>query len=204
LRDKLLEILNQRHACKIFDTDKKISKDDIEYILEVARLSPSSFGMEPWRMLVISNNEVKNRLKPICWNQNQIDTCSHLIVIVAQKESVKPYSQYVKDMFARRGLDEDMYNKYLDRYAKYLEDNDILSWADSQCHILASHICNASAFIGADSCMIGGFEKDRLEDELKIDKDKEFVSLVVALGYRVNPASTKLRHSLDKIVEYID
>jgi nitroreductase len=196
LRDKLLEILNQRHACKIFDENKKISKDDINYILETARLSPSSFGMEPWRVIVISNQDKKESLKESCWNQNQIDTCSHLVVIVAQTESVKPYSNYVKDMFARRGLDEDMYNKYLDRYAKYLENSDIASWVDSQCHILATNICNTSAFIGCDSCMIGGFEKDKLEEQLNIDKDKEFVSLVVALGYRVNPIPTQKNNTI--------
>jgi nitroreductase len=204
LRDKLLEILNSRHACKIFDTSKKISKDDITYILESARLSPSSFGMEPWRMVIVSNQDMKNNLKPLCWNQNQIDTCSHLVLIIGQKESVKPYSTYVKDMFARRGLEEDMYNAYLDRYAKYLEDKDIESWSDSQCHILASNICNTSAFIGIDSCMIGGFDKADLEQFLNIDSEKEFISLVVTLGYRSNPIPTKKRHSLDKIVEFIE
>jgi nitroreductase len=204
MKQKILEALNFRHACKIFDENKKISNEDLDYILECARLAPSSFGMEHWRLLVISNSELKEKLKPLCWNQNQITTCSHLVVIVGKKSELIPYSEYVKKMFARRDLQEDLYNAYLDRYAMYLEDKNIESWSDAQCHIIASNLANFSAFIECDSCMIGGFDKDEVQELLDIDYQDEFVSLIVALGYRKNTPPEKKRLSKEEMITYID
>jgi len=83
------ESLNFRHACKIFDENKKISAEDMKYILEAGRKSPSSFGMEAWKFLVITNQELKAKLRPACWDQVQITSCSHLVVVLAGIESVK-------------------------------------------------------------------------------------------------------------------
>ena len=88
-KDDFLKIMNFRHACKIFDESKKISDDDMHHILEVARTSPSSFGMEAWKFLVITNDTLREELKPFCWNQPQITTCSHLVVVLAGIDSVK-------------------------------------------------------------------------------------------------------------------
>ena len=63
-----MEAMDFRHACKIFDETKKVSCEDMNYILEAGRKSPSSFGMEPWKFLVITNEDLKEKLKPVCWN----------------------------------------------------------------------------------------------------------------------------------------
>ena len=72
MKNKFMEAMNFRHACKVFDNTKKIKDEDIRYILEVGRKSPSSFGMEAWKFLVITNEDLKAKLKPECWNQEQI------------------------------------------------------------------------------------------------------------------------------------
>ena len=87
-----MEAMDFRHACKIFDETKKVSTEDMNYILEAGRKAPSSFGMEPWKFLVITNKELKEKLKPVCWDQAQITTCSHLVVILAAIDAVKPES----------------------------------------------------------------------------------------------------------------
>lgn len=71
-----MEAMDFRHACKIFDETKKISSDDLNFILEAGRKSPSSFGQEPWKFLVITNPELKAKIRPFCWDQPQITTCS--------------------------------------------------------------------------------------------------------------------------------
>lgn len=78
-----MEAMDFRHACKIFDETKKISDEDMKFILEVARKSPSSFGQEGWKFLVITNEELKAKLRPFCWDQPQVTTCSHLVIILA-------------------------------------------------------------------------------------------------------------------------
>ncbi len=84
------EAMDFRHACKIFDETKKINEQDLNFILEAGRKSPSSFGMEPWKFLVITNEELKAKIRPFCWDQIQITSCSHLIIILAAIEDVKP------------------------------------------------------------------------------------------------------------------
>ncbi|MFZ5375912.1 MAG: DUF309 domain-containing protein, partial [Campylobacterota bacterium] len=72
MMSEFLKAMEFRHACKRFDTEKKIPSEQFDSILEVARLSPSSFGMEPWRLIVVRNPSLRKALKPSCWNQSQI------------------------------------------------------------------------------------------------------------------------------------
>ena len=77
------EAMAFRHACKVFDENKKISDTDMKDILEFGRFSPSSFGMEAWKFLVISNEDLKAKLRPACWDQVQVTSCSHLVIVLA-------------------------------------------------------------------------------------------------------------------------
>lgn len=209
MRENLfLEAMNFRHACKLFDEDRKIPKEDFNYILECGRLSPSSFGMEHWRFLVITNQDLKEKLRPYCWNQPQITTCSHLVVIKAIKKDLLPNSDYVKNMFSRRGLPEEMVNNYLKVYENFmqdkLDDEKLFCWSSKQCYIAAANMMSGAAFIKIDSCPIEGFEKDKVEEILNIDKEKEEAALILTFGYRVKPAPEKKRMKLDEITEWIE
>ena len=92
MQNEFIKAMEFRHACKIFDETKKISEEDMRLILEMGQKSPSSFGMEAWKFLVITNEDLKARLRPACWNQVQVTSCSHLVIILAGIESVKPQS----------------------------------------------------------------------------------------------------------------
>ena len=202
-----LEAMNFRHACKLFDENRKIPKEDFLYVLEAGRLSPSSFGMEHWRFLVITDKSLKEKLKPLCWNQAQITTCSHLLVIKAVKEALKPNSEYVRKMFLRRGLDEESTKAYMKKYAEFMSDKldeeKLFCWSAKQCYIALANMLTAAAFKGIDSCPIEGFEKEKAERLLGIDTKKEEIAVLAAFGYRVNPPSEKKRLSLKEIVEFI-
>ena len=119
-KEQFLEAMNFRHACKVFDENKKIESEDLDFILEVGRLSPSSFGMEPWKFLVVQNQDLKEKLRPFCWNQPQITTCSDLVVILSKIDDLKPQNEYVGKMFGRRNLSQENYEKYLSLYASHL------------------------------------------------------------------------------------
>ena len=94
----ILNAFRFRHACKEFNSDKKISDEDFNFILETARLSPSSFGIEPWEFLIVQNSEIIEKLRKNTWGgQKQLPTCSHLIVCLAKKAYFMKYdSNYVK------------------------------------------------------------------------------------------------------------
>ena len=201
-KKEFLDMMNFRHACKLFDINRKISEDDFEYILEAARLSPSSFGMEPWRFLVIENQKIKEDLKPLCWNQNQITTCSHLVIIKTDNKALKD-RDYILKMFKRRGLDEESTKAYIKRYESFLKNQNISCWSAKQCYIAAANMMSAAAFIGIDSCPIEGFDKDEVQKYLKVDGKNIEVVLILAFGYRVKNPSKKQRLSLEEIVERI-
>jgi len=203
------ESLKFRHACKIFDESKKIPQEDLEFILDAGRRAPSSFGMEAWKFLVITNEELKAKLRPYCWDQVQITSCSHLVVILAGIESVKPESGIPKKRFARREMPEDKLEFYLNLYANHLKetlssDENIYAWTAKQTIFAAANMMSAAAVKCVDSCPIEGYDKDAVEVLLELDKSKYRLSMLLPLGYRINEQSTQQRLSYDEVVECID
>jgi len=197
-----------RHACKLFDETKTISDEDMTYILEAGRKSPSSFGMEGWKFLVITNKALKEKLRPACWDQVQITSCSHLVIILAAIENVKVKSGIPEKRFARREMPRENLNFYLDLYAKHLapvlsSDENIYCWTARQTYIALGNMMTAAAYIGVDSCPVEGFEKEKVEEILDINTNKYQVSVILPFGYRLNAQSEQLRLPFEDVVEFI-
>ncbi|MBU1928043.1 NAD(P)H-dependent oxidoreductase [bacterium] len=208
MKKEFLKAMDFRHACKVFDTSKKINDEDMRFILECARKSPSSFGMEAWKFLVITNEELKAKLQPACWNQVQITSCSHLVVILAGIDSVKPESTLPKQRFERREMPKDKLDFYLGLYASHLEntlssDENVYAWTSKQSYIAAANMMSGAAFIGIDSCPIEGFEKNAIEEILELDTKKHQLAMLLPFGYRLNEQSSQLRLSFDEVIEFI-
>jgi nitroreductase len=196
-----------RHACKRFDTARTIPEAAFDALLETIRLSPSSFGMEPWRVIVVRSTKMREALQPVCWNQNQITEASELLVFTTDNDAVRGDTEYVRKMFTRRGLDDAATAAYLKRYADYLaplEADECLleNWTAKQCYIAAANLMTHAAFMGIDSCPIEGFEKEKVEVCLKLPEGRH-AALLVALGYRVNPQPERKRLEREEIVTFI-
>ena len=203
------EALNFRHACKVFDETKKISQNDIKYILEAGRKSPSSFGMEAWKFLVITNEALKAKLRPVCWDQVQVTSCSHLVIVLAGIESVKPEFGEVKKRFQRRNMPQETLDFYMSIYASHLadilsSDEKIEAWTAKQSYIALGNMMTAAAVLGIDSCPIEGFEKEKVEEILELDTSKYRLSVVVPFGYRLNEQPSQIRLDFDEVVAFID
>jgi nitroreductase len=215
---EILKAFNFRHACKIFDKNRKIPKEDFDTILEAARLSPSSFGFEPWKFLIIENNELKKRLKEVTWGaQDILPTASHYVIILARKEpTLLANSQYITHMMydvhkipqekaeARRAK----YKKFQEQDFKLLESKRaIFDWASKQTYIALANMMSVAAMLEIDSCAVEGFDAKALEsivaNELNIDTNIWGVSVMVGFGYRLNKQPKKTRQELKDIVEII-
>ena len=102
MQETIINAFNFRHATKEFDPEKKVSESDFHTILETGRLSPSSLGLEPWRFVVIENEDLKEKLKPYSWGaQKQLNTASRFVIILARK-NVTADSEYVQHII--RGI----------------------------------------------------------------------------------------------------
>lgn len=217
-KDDILKIFNFRHACKEFDPNKKISDDDFNIIMETARLSPSSFGIEPWEFLIIQDPGIREKLRKYTWGgQKQFPTCSHLVVCLVKKAFFMRYdSEYVKYFMKeiQNNSDEkyDLRSSILQKFQEsdfdLLEsDRTLFDWSCKQSYIALGNMLTSAAMIGIDSCPIEGFQKKDVEDVLAsacgVDLEKFGISYMVTFGYRVNPPKTKTRQAAQDIIHWV-
>lgn len=215
-KKKIVEAFNYRHACKLFDINKVISDKDINFILETARLSPSSFGFEPWHFVVVQNKEFRTKLKDNAWGATaKLDTASHFVLGLTMKSPLMKYdSPYIKEFMENvQQLPKNVVEgkgKMFEVFQKsdfdLTDDRKLFDWASKQCYIPLANMMTSAAMIGIDSCPIEGFkQKDTekiLKEDLGIDTDKFGLSYMVAFGYRVNEPRSKTRRPLNEIVTY--
>ncbi len=208
MKNKFMEAMDFRYACKLFDTQKKISDDDIYYLLEVAQKSPSAFGMEPWKFLIITNEELKLKIQSLCDNQKQISSCSHLIIILAAINNIKPESIEATRRLARREMPQEKLDFVKKLYANHLKnisnnDKDIYNWTSKQTFIPITNMMTAAAFLKIDSCPIERFNKEKIEKLLELDTKEYQLSLVLPFGYRAEAQSQQIRLPLQEIIKFI-
>ncbi|CAI8737574.1 MULTISPECIES: NAD(P)H-dependent oxidoreductase [Bacillus] len=218
-KEEILKAYQFRHACKEFDVNKKVSDEDFHFILETGRLSPSSFGFEPWKFVVIQNQDIRNKLLPVAWGaQKQLPTASHFVAILARKKEDMIYdSSYISNFMKNiQQLPDEVvtmkrgfYKAFQETDFQLLEsDRAMFDWASKQTYIALGNMMTAAAQIGIDSCPIEGFHQEKVEAILKeegiVSGDTFGVSALVAFGYRAEePKRDKTRQTMDMVVEWI-
>lgn len=202
MKSQLLDIFNRRHACHLFQADRTLAADDLNFILEAGRLSPSSFGLEPWKFVVLSSREQKMALQAACFQQPQVGTASAVIVVLAKLAEMDPDSDYLRRLMAREYPGEALQGA-LKNYRSFHAASDVKAWSENQCHIAAANMMTAAAGINVDSCAIGGFEPTEVQRILKIDLARQSPALILAFGYCAQAAGEKLRLPMDELVDYL-
>ena len=203
----VIDALKFRHACKKFDSAKKIPRPELDTILEAGCLSPSSFGMEAWKYLVLSSDDIRKKLRPACWDQAQVTDSSHVVAILARPSLIDPSNEYVLKNFLRRQLPEDITRVYMEKYKAHMETEvfsrmNAYAWCSKQCYIGLANMMTTAASMGIDSCPIEGFEKEWVEQILKIDTQQSEVAVLVALGYRAGEQTPRRRNAMDQLIEF--
>ncbi|MFC1742465.1 NAD(P)H-dependent oxidoreductase [Candidatus Riflebacteria bacterium] len=201
-KEQIIKAFQFRHACKEFDSEKKIANEDLRFILETGRLSPSSFGLEQWKFLVIQKDEDKSKLQKACFEQKQLTTCSDVVVVLGKIGLYHAGSEYVSKMFKRWGFPDDIYNFMLNFHSSMVKEMDLTQWSVEQCHIAAANMMTAAALIGIDSCPIGGFQPEQVKEILALDSEKFIPTLILTFGYRKNEQPPKIRLAFDEVVEF--
>jgi len=213
----ILSAFHFRHACKQFDAEKKISAEDFNFILETGRLSPSSFGFEPWRFVVIQNPELRAKLREVTWGaQGTLPSASHFVVILCRKDDMRFDSAYI-DHFMRtvQKLPADIVEKKRDKYRKFQESDfnllesprALFDWACKQAYIALGNMMSAAAMIGIDSCPVEGYNIHDAEAVLTaagvLDREKYGLAVMVAFGYRITPQPAKTRQTMTEVVTWV-
>jgi len=213
----IIDAFHFRHACKIFDSQRKIEEGVFATILESGRLSPSSFGFEPWRFLVVQKAELRNVLRDITWGaQDSLPTASHFIVLLARKQKEMRYdSDYITHMMHDiHHLSETAAKQRREKYMifqqedlKLLEsERATFDWAAKQSYIALANMMTTAAMLGVDSCPVEGFHAEKLDQAMSeifgIDTEQFGVAVMAAFGYRLHPQRSKTRQSIEDIVQW--
>jgi len=219
MENKFLDAMIFRHATKEFN-GKKMSDVEFNTILEIGRISPSSFGFEPWKFVIIQNPELREKMKAFSWGaQGQLLSASHFVIILARKAKGMKYdSKYIDHMIKEiKQLPEDVEKMYKGFYEKFQKedfkllesDRTLFDWASKQTYLALANMMTGAASMGIDTCPIEGFDADMMEaflkNELKIDTEEFGASVMVAFGYRKDePKREKIRQALADITAWYD
>lgn len=207
----LLKALQWRYATKAFDTDRLISKKDIERIVEAFNLTATSYGLQPVKLFVVENNALKEELTAASWGQNQVRTASHVLVFCIKKEITPDYIHAYFDMEIKiRQTEPHILAPYRERVVQVFNEYDteeVKKWAANQAYLTLGNILTFCAHEGIDTCPMEGFDRVRADEILGLaDRNLESV-LLLPIGYRSKgdffSSLEKVRKPIDKSVEFL-
>ncbi len=191
-----LSQLNWRHATKNFDANKKVSDADLEKLKEAIQMTPTSFGLQPFHVQVVTSDEIKQQIKPHAWDQAQITDSSHLLVFCARTDVMDRINQYFELATGGNSEVREKMKGYEDLMVGFLSprsDNQHEEWANRQVYIAHGFALAACAELGIDSCPIEGFSPSETDKILGLPSHLKSVVLM-PIGYRAEePHHAKVR-----------
>ncbi len=208
----LIEQLKWRYAVKKFDSVKKIPASDWNALRESLVLSPSSYGLQPWKFLVIESPKMREQLTPASWNQTQVKDASHFVVLAAARSlGEEDIDRYLDRVIEVRKVSRDTLKFYRDMMVGDLlkgpRSRMISQWAALQAYIALGNILTSAALLGIDTCPMEGIDPVKYDELLGL-KDSKFGTLCAcAFGYRAADdkyaAAPKVRYSQESVFQTI-
>ncbi|MCR8723371.1 NAD(P)H-dependent oxidoreductase [Frigidibacter sp. ROC022] len=224
IQAQILDAFNFRHATKVFDPTRRIDDSAFETILEAGRLSPTSFGHEPFRVLVIQTPEKRELFREFSWGANgmmngssgQLGTASHFgIILAGTARTMAAGSEYLQNHYRTvKQLPDEVIEGFNGAYGKFqtvdhgiTTDREITDWSGKQAYIVLANMMTAGALMGIDSCPIEGFDMGRtvetLENHFGIDTTRWKPAVMFAFGYRARePEFPKTRRTMEDTVTW--
>ncbi len=203
-----LEKLQWRYATKRFDSSKKLSNEKLNILKETFNLTATSFGLQPIKLVVISNAELKEKLMALTFNQTQVRDSSHLLILCIEKEIDK---HFIVDHFKRVEGTRNTPREILEPFEKNLiasftekETAEIRDWMINQLYLTLGALLTVCAVENIDSCPMEGFEPTKYDELLGLDKKGLESVIVLPIGYRDESDFfinlKKVRRGIDELV----
>lgn len=209
---ELLDKLKWRYAAKAMNGEK-VAQEKIDTILEAAILAPTSSGLQPFEIMVVTNQEIKEKIRAIGWNQSVITDCSHLLVFAAwdtyTAERINKVFDHTNDI---RGFKNEGFENYRQMLLNTYPQKDAevnFQHAARQAYIAFSMAIAAAAFEGVDSTPIEGFEPDALDEILDLRAKGLRSCVILPLGYRDTENDwlanlAKVRKNKEDLVKFVE
>ncbi len=209
---EILDQLNWRYACKKFDTEKKLSPEQVDTLVKAFNLTATSYGLQPMKLQVITNTDLREKLFANSFNQAQVKDASHLFVITAKvnmnQSDIDAYFDLIDDLRATPKELIAPYRAHLTNWVASESENNIDIWARKQTYIALGNLLNVCAVIGVDSCPMEGFDANAYDEILNLKETDFTTSLVLPVGFRHEEdfmsQLKKVRMEESKIVSFIE
>jgi len=204
--------LRWRYAVKKFDPSRKLEQKDWETIKEALVLSPSSFGLSPWKFVVVKDPAVRAQLRGAAWGQSQITDASHLVVLTVKKDLDAAYvDRFIARVAEVRGVNVESLKAYRDMMVGYIDgmrtrsgDSAVNAWSGRQVYIALGQALETAALLGVDACPMEGFDPAKFDEILGLPQTGYATLGVLTLGYRAADdgyaAATKVRFAEEDVV----
>ncbi len=210
--ESLLAQLRWRYAVKRFDPARKIAPADWKTLEEALVLTPSSYGIQPWKFVVVTEQATKDRLVPAAWNQRQVADASHVVVLCIKKHlTADDVDAFVRRTAQVRGVAPESLDKFKAMMVGDLIEGArswvINQWAANQVYIALGNFMTSAALLGIDTCPMEGFEPPKVDQVLGLPKKGLGSTVLCAAGYRSSDdkyaSLPKVRFPVDAVVERI-
>jgi nitroreductase len=206
--EQMLAAITWRYATKKFDPARLIPADAWSALEASMVLTPSSFGLQPWKFLVVKNPEIRKQLATESWNQSQVTEASHFVVLTSRDDMTgEDIRSWIDQMAAAQGNPPESlasYKEIVEGFAASMTPDSRRAWNTRQVYIALGQLMTAAAFIGIDSCPMEGINPAGYDRILGLTGSGYSTAVGCALGYRSADdkyaASPKIRYSPERIV----
>ncbi len=206
----LLDALHWRYATKLFDPARRIPADQWTALEQSLVLTPSSYGLQPWKFIVVTDPALKAKLRPVSWNQSQIEDCSHLVVFLAKEDITEgDLDRFIARTAEVRGVPPESLAGYrgymLGDLVKGPRHAVIAEWAARQVYIALGQFMACAALLGIDTCPMEGLEPAKYDEILGLKGSGYRTLAACPAGYR-SPEDKyarlpKVRYEMDDVIE---
>jgi len=209
--DQWIDKLNWRYATKQFDPTQKIDSETWAKVEESLLLTPSSFGLQPWKFIVVTDEAVKQALLPHSWSQQQVVDCSHLVVLAARSPiSEAEVNEFIELTASTRGTTPEALEGYkalmLGFFAR-MDDEVRTTWAKNQVYVALGQLMATAAVIGIDACPMEGIVQAEYDTILNLEEQGYTTVVACPMGFRSTQDKyaelAKVRYTADKMIQHV-
>jgi len=209
--ESLLQQLNWRYATKKFDATKKISAADWAVLEEALILTASSYGLQPWKFIIVTDPALKAKLRPASWNQSQVEDCSHLVVFAAKQDVTEAdLDRFITRTAEVRGSSVESLAGYkgymMGDLVKGARHAVIHEWAARQTYIAMGNLLTSAALLGIDACPFEGIEPAKYDEILGLKGTGYATVSACPVGYRAHDdkyaSAPKVRFEAKDVIDH--
>jgi nitroreductase / dihydropteridine reductase len=210
IENNIKQSLATRYTSKSFEPNKKINDEHYNIILESINMAPTSFGLQPFKIIEVRTQEQKDAILPIAFNQAQINTCDSILVFAVEKDLDIALDQYINRIITNKRQDEAGANGFKQYVKGFLvnmsskSSNALVEWSSKQAYIALGYASMTAAMLGVETACMEGFNPQALDEYLGLEAKglKSVVMLTIGVGAEVdaNKTNPKVRKNINELV----